>query len=218
MLQEGANALVPVPAHGRVLAAAQLHTGLSVYLVPPFNNRVVKGTESGTLNDAAYADKGKDERHEGEIRHLERARVRVSAAAVLAVPALPILPCGVVAGVASPSTVIIIPVAVVICRRGVVVACPAVAPCIICFAFLDIRQDIVRGYQHSIALQTHMERQTGHGGCGVASVGVVQLHECIEAVLGVGSTLGALQDLIWRRRLVRLDGFRPVQGVQIIAG
>jgi hypothetical protein len=47
------------------------------------------------------------------------------------------------------------------------------APCIVCLALFDIREDIVRCDQHAVALETDVEGQIGYGRYTVAAVGVV---------------------------------------------
>jgi hypothetical protein len=98
-----------------------------------------------------------------------------------------------------------------------VVACPAMAPGIIRFAFLDIGQDVVCCDQHSIALKPHVEGQLSYGGRGMAAIGVVEFDEGIEAVLGVCIALSALEDLVGRRCSVRGFGLWPFQQLCIIA-
>jgi hypothetical protein len=217
VLQKRPYSLVPVSTHCSVPASSVLHAGLSVYLVPLFYHRVVEGVESSPLDHTPYAHKGEDKRHEGEVRHLYGTCVRGLAAIVLVMPTLPVLPCRIAAGIGRPAARIIVPVIMARCGRRVVVARPAVAPGIVRFAFLDIRQDVVGCNQHSIALEAHMEGQLRYRGGDMTAVRVVQFDEGIETVLGVCVASPAPKYLIRSRRLVRLLGFRPPQQLDIIA-
>jgi len=62
-----------------------------------------------------------------------------------------------------------------------------------------------------------VEGQLGDGRLGMAAVGVVELDEGIEAVLGVGVALPAPQDLVGRGCLVRLHGVWPPEQLCVIA-
>lgn len=62
-----------------------------------------------------------------------------------------------------------------------------------------------------------MEGQLGDGSLGMAAVGVVELDEGIEAVLGVGIALAAPEDLVGRGRLVRLYGVWPPEQLCVVA-
>ena len=97
-----------------------------------------------------------------------------------------------------------------------VVACPAMAPGIIRLAFLSIRQDIVGCHEHAVALEAHVERQLGDGRGEMAAVGVVQLDEGVEAVLGVCIALAALEDLVRRGWFMRVFGLGPRQQVGVM--
>jgi len=117
-----------------------------VDLVAPLYDRVVEGVESSALHDAAYTDERKDEGHKGKVGHLHRAGVRVlGTAAVLVVPALPVLPGRIGTRIRIPAMWIIVPVVMTGAHGHLVVTGPAVAPGIIRFAFLDIGEDVVGG-------------------------------------------------------------------------
>jgi hypothetical protein len=62
-----------------------------------------------------------------------------------------------------------------------------------------------------------MEGQLSYGGRSMAAVRVVELDQGIEAVLGVGIALAAVEDLVGRGCLVRLFGFWPFQQLSVIA-
>lgn len=58
-----------------------------------------------------------------------------------------------------------------------------------------------------------MEGQGSDRRSRVTAVGMVELDEGVEALLGVCLVLAASQNLVWRGTFVRLDGFRPPQQV-----
>jgi hypothetical protein len=142
--------------------------------------------------------------------------MRVPGTAVLVVPALPILPGCIGAGVGGPAAGVVFPVVVSWGSGCVMVACPAVAPGIIRLAFPSIRQDVVCSNEHAIALEAHVKRQLGYGRGDVAAVGVVELDEGVETVFGICIALAALEDLVRGGCFMGRLGLGPRQQVGIV--
>ena len=197
------------------MAALQGGAGLAVYLVAALDDGAVEGAEARALDDAADAYEGEDERHEGEVGQLYGPAVGVRAALVIVTPALPVLPGGIAARIRGPTAAVKVPFRGGGRRGRAVMASPAVAPGVVCLALLHIRENIVGSDQHAVALQTDVQRQMCNRR-GLASVGVVQLHEGIKALLRIQFALATFQNLIRRRGPVRLDGLRPLQQLRVL--
>lgn len=60
---------------------------------------------------------------------------------------------------------------------------PAGAPGVVRFPFLGVGEDVVCSYEHAVPFQAHSEGQVVRRGAWVAAVWVVELDECIVAVL-----------------------------------
>ena len=181
-------------------------------LVPALNDGGIEGAEACALHDPADADKGEDEGHEGKVGQLDGPAVCFRVAFILMAPLLPVFPRSVGAGVGGPASTVVVPV--VGCRRGggAVVARPAMAPGVVCLALLDVGEDVMGSDQHAVALQADVQRQIGYGRRGMAPVGVVQLDEGIEALLGIRLAPGAFQNLIRRG----CDNLRPPQQLWVM--
>jgi hypothetical protein len=102
----------------------------------------------------------------------------------------------------------------------VVVASPAESPGVVCAALCVVGEDGVGGNEQTVALEADVGRQVVGGRAGVGAVGMVQLDEVVEAVLGVGLAGRAAQDLVGRRGAVGVYGIiGPAQvGLLLVVG
>lgn len=92
---------------------------------------------------------------------------------------------------------------------GVVGACPACTPEVVCSAFGVIGQDAMGADDEAVPLEAHSMGDMGYGRRGVAAVGVVQLCESIEAVFRVDVATAEREDLVRRGSQVGVDRIWP---------
>lgn len=173
---------------------------------------------AGSLHDAAERDNCKDQRDKCEVRDVYIARGRFLACLAL-VPALPVLPGRIVGRIMGPLAVLGAPWVVWVVSDGVVVVgSPAESPGVVCAALCVVGEDGVGGNEQTVALEADVGRQVVGGRAGVGAVGMVQLDEVVEAVLGVGLAGRAAQDLVGRRGAVGVCGIGPAQVGLLVVG
>ena len=220
MLQKRPYPLISISTHSR-MPASLIHTArFPMHLVSSLHNTIMEPTEPRALHDAPNCHEGEQERHECEVAHLDRAFLALMLRVILPVPPLPVLPRRIRARIAGPPLPVVLPV-VCMARRGrrarcVVVACPSGAPGIVGFPLLGVGEDVVRGDEHAVALETHGEREGVGAGAWVAAVGVVEFDEGVVAGLLVRIALLAVQDLIGGGSRMRAYRLRPAEQVCFI--
>ena len=139
---------------------------------------------------------GHDEQPVAHVARFGSAGGAVAAAVVLPVPALPVLPGGVVgggAGLRAPRAV-----GIAVGRIGHVgVAAPTCAVKIVCAPLGRVREDVVGRDDEAVTLQLCL---LGDGSVEVRGVGVavwvVELDELVEGLLAVRGGLGLVEDLV----------------------
>ena len=135
--------------------------------------------------DTAQRRERQDQADEGGVGREGRSGGGARRVGVARVPALPVLPRRVRHGVVAGG-----PAGAVRGRGrgevGVGAAGPAMAVLVVGAAFGRVGEQGVGGDDETVALHAGGTRQHGDGRGRVASVWVVQLHEGVEALLGVG--------------------------------